>query len=706
MSWGQEDASQRPATKQLVESLRIRIRELELEVARLRAEPIGERGEGANQKEQGTASFVGLSTALNDSKDQYPRRSHLKMREGNISASGPTSMWSTFPDEPIPLKGKIMPHPELIYRYTFQQIPSTPLEFQSKDIQMSAQCKWDRYLPKIDADFEFTRLEHDTLLYNCFKYHTHWLHPLEPDLFLRDMLLELVSDPEIEIACRTGEYSPYYSPFLHCALVALATIFSNDPRVRSKHVREQFANRAKQLLEGVCERPTLTAIQGLVFLSEYHGSLGERVLAYLYSGMSCRLAQALGICINGTELVRTKMITQQELSPRVRVFWALFFQDKLMVRKVINYEQLLSLPQSLEYGRGYELRLPHLDVGLPEVDLIHDDREWGELHLAEHQVHKSQPDHSSLVFYEGCRLMLIGIRIMDTVYLQGRQQLGPEDNDGIPKIHDYLDNWYSNLPAQVRVSPQSGVSPLPHVIVINITYWWLRILLHRPFSFRTQSMFGDSGKPVPTNATYFSFHTCEEAAKSIVQLITIFDHTYGSQFFPLSMLQTIFVAGAILITKHATLPSSSSKPRTDACEMVQECIRVLRAASQTWETANSYASRLESLLAEQIWGESSDRQNANVYEATTSNYDGPVSQMFQEFIVPHDQTTEEIGAPETTVQSEYPLLQQLNQQPQWGVPFGSDFMMTSSVPPLPFGLALDESQFSGETEELPLDTGS
>ncbi|KAF8747472.1 nitrogen assimilation transcription factor, partial [Rhizoctonia solani] len=642
-NWGQEDASQRPATKQLVESLRIRIRELELEVARLRAEPIGERGEDTNQKEQGIASFVGLSTALNDSKDQYPRRSRLKMREGNISASGPTSMWSTFPDEPIPLKGKTMPHPELIYRYTFQQIPSMPLESQSKDIQMSAQCKWDRYLPKIDADFEFTRLEHDTLLYNCFKYHTHWLHPLDPDLFLRDMLLELVSDPEIEITCETGKDFPYYSPFLHCALMALATIFSNDPRVRSKYVREQFANRAKQLLEGECERPTLTTIQGLVFLSEYHGSLGERVLAYLYF-------------------------------------------DKLMVRKVINYEQLLSLAQSLEYGRGYELRLPHLDVGLPEVDSIRDNREWGELHLVEHQEYKSQPNQSSLVFYEGCRLMLIAIRIMDTVYLQGHQQLGPGDNDDIPKIH--------NLPAQVRVSPQSVVSPLPHVIIINITYWWLRILLHRPFSFRTQSIFGDSGKSVPTGATYLSFHACE-AAKSIVQLITIFDHTYGSQFFPLSMLQA-----------SASFVVSSSKPRTDAREMVQECIRVLRAASQTWETANSYASRLESLLAEQIWGESSDHQNANVYEATTSNYDDPVSQMFQEFIVPHDQTTEETGAPETTVQSEYPLLQQLNQQPQWGVPFGSDFMMTSSVPPLPFGLALDESQFSGETEELPLDTRS
>jgi hypothetical protein len=100
------------------------------------------------------------------------------------------------------------------------------------------------------------------------------------------MLLGLLSDPSATNS-ESGDDLSYYSPFLHCALMALATTFSSNSAVRSKHVREQFANRAKQLLESECERPTLTAIQGLIFLSEYHGSLGERGLAYLYFGMLC-----------------------------------------------------------------------------------------------------------------------------------------------------------------------------------------------------------------------------------------------------------------------------------------------------------------------------------------------------------------------------------------------------------------------------------
>ena len=213
------------------------------------------------------------------------------MREGGISASGPTSIWSTFQDEPTPVRENDTSCPGLIYKYTFERNSSMPLHMQPQDIQMSERCEWDRYLPKLNSGIGFTRLEHDTLLYRCINYHNLWLCTLEPDLFLRDMLLGLTSHPDSANTIKSGRDLTYYSSFLHCALMSLATTFSTDPAVRSKHVREQFARHAKQLLEDECERPTLTAIQGLVFLSEYHGSLGERGLADLYFGMFCMYFQ-------------------------------------------------------------------------------------------------------------------------------------------------------------------------------------------------------------------------------------------------------------------------------------------------------------------------------------------------------------------------------------------------------------------------------
>jgi hypothetical protein len=74
--------------------------------------------------------------------------------------------------------------------------------------------------------------------------------------------------------------------------------------------------------------------------------------------------------------------------------------------------------------------------------------------------------------------------------------------------------------------------------------------------------------------------------------------------------------------------------------------------------------------------------------------------MFQDFIVPDDQKTEVLGIPIAVTQFEHPLLQQLNQQPQWGIPSGSEFMTNPNALPLSFDLPLDEEQFAGDTESF------
>ncbi|CAE6466744.1 unnamed protein product [Rhizoctonia solani] len=701
-NWDQEYTSQRPVTKQLVQGLRMRVRELESELTRLQAGPINDSGERTNQ-ENGSKPLVAPGTTMNETKEDFPRRSHLTMREGSISASGPTSMWSTFVGEPAPLRENEMPQPGLIYRYVFERAPLIPLYMQSRDIQISEQCEWDRYLPKLNAGIGFTRLEHDTLLHRCFNYHTLWLRTLEPDLFLRDMLRALIPNPDGPDSTKSGRSLTYYSPFLHCALMALATTFSGDLRVRSKHVREQFAGHAKHLLEGECERPAFTAIHGLVFLSEYHGSLGERGLAYLYFGMfdmyvQDELAEILrryelqdvGLCINGIGMLERKMITRQELASRTWLFWALFCQDKLM---------------SLEYGRDYDISLPHLDVNLPTVDPIRDQQTWEGMQSTGSCGHASQPNQATLVFFQGCRLMLIAIRIMDAVYLQGRQQLGRIENDSIANLHKLLENWFKYLPTQIRVPSQSGEPPLPHVIVLHMAYWWLVMLLHRPYSFCAQPSSSTLDWPPPTAFTDLSVQICERAAKNIVQLVAIFDQAYTCQFLPMNMLQTVFMAGAIILGRYATLPDSPSKQYTDAHTMVQECIRTLRVAAQTWDIAHIYASQLEALLGEQLPQSSFDSYDiGGAYQPSAPEHDDTISRMFRDFITQNDQDAEELGIPLLAIQFQYPL-QQLNQQPQLGIPSGSEFVMDPDAPPLSFGSAADKSELAGATEHFPSSGG-
>lgn len=210
------------------------------------------------------------------------RSSYLQMQEGSITASGPTSMWSTFPvEESSAEPPSIRAHP-VKYQYVFHRDPSVPLPLLPRESQLSAQCQWDRHLPKPDG---FDQMEHDILLDRCFNFHTPWLRVVEPEYFLQDMLVQLTPISGLS-ATDANPRTQCYSGFLHCALMSFAAAFSDNPKIRAKSTRKLFADCAKQYLESECERPSLTVVQALTFLSDYHSSFGERGLAYLFFGLS------------------------------------------------------------------------------------------------------------------------------------------------------------------------------------------------------------------------------------------------------------------------------------------------------------------------------------------------------------------------------------------------------------------------------------
>lgn len=206
------------------------------------------------------------------------------MQEGNITASGPTSMWSTFPADDAPAFENVAPVVELTYQFLNQKDTSIPPHMQPRDVQLSDICEWNRHLPNL-GNVQFTRIEHDTLLDRYFNFHIIWLRTLVPELFLRDMLAQLVPQHP-GVAPSQPSRALSYSPFLHCAILSVATALSEDRAIRARETRDRFASYAKQHLESECERPTLTAIQALSCLSDYHHSFGERGLSYLFAGTS------------------------------------------------------------------------------------------------------------------------------------------------------------------------------------------------------------------------------------------------------------------------------------------------------------------------------------------------------------------------------------------------------------------------------------
>ncbi|KAG9094336.1 hypothetical protein FS749_012675 [Ceratobasidium sp. UAMH 11750] len=269
-SWGDENDDHRPPTKQYVEILRVKIRAMEAEIARIKAA-------NSEQSRQTNPPGSGISTGANQLRPavqaigptrEYEEQSpwpahHTKCLLGSTDAGGPLGV---------------------TYQYIFNIHPSVPFHEQPEAIRQSYLCDWNHHLPQLN-DIQLTCLEHDTLLDRYFKYLNCWLIPVIPQFFLHDMLCVLAHS-------HSGSETDYYSPLLHCSILALATALSDDPSIKHRETREIYAMRAKQLLHGNLHRPCLALIQGLVILSEYHNGLGEMEQGYMYLGMGIRAVRA------------------------------------------------------------------------------------------------------------------------------------------------------------------------------------------------------------------------------------------------------------------------------------------------------------------------------------------------------------------------------------------------------------------------------
>ncbi|KAF8704692.1 Fungal specific transcription factor domain, partial [Rhizoctonia solani] len=708
-TWSQEEDARRPATKQLVESLRVRIRELEAEVAQLR--PV-------HNPDTMRASLVPSSASSDgaqpEPQPEFPGQSHLtasQLHQLTVKgASGPTSMWSTFPSDNLSPPQRL-PHDPYTYQYVFQRDPNTPSHLQPRATQLSDQCEWGRNLclSQLDPATEFDRMEHDILLHRCFAFHTTWLRVIEPEHFLRDMLVQLTPgypDPHPHEARALS-----YSPFLHCALMSFATAFSDKPLVKAKETRAHFASCAKQHLEKECDRPTITVVQALTFLSDYHASLGERGLAYLYfvAGWLERLGYASirdhGLKVNGS--LRRSSLPEignfGQHSAKVTHIHYPYSSHRLHM----GSDKIMSL----DYGRDYDVPLPHLNVNLPEIDDNLDQQIWpGERFQSSLEVEKPQPCRTTKVFFETCKLMLCGVRIMEAVYSQGRQNWRVTQKDSVSDIHLNLDTWYNNLPESLTISARSATKPLPHVIVLNIAYWWLLLLLHRPFYARTARSASNASTEIPSSFTDLSVKICDRATVKIVHLVMLFDKCYGMRYFPLSMLQVIFMAGATLLVQSASLSETAVKKRADAHEGTRKCVYALQAAAQTWDCAKISASYLQSLLQEQT-AETNVQMPANLQAQPPSADSSPVAyshpalpsstgpapygtlpaptttQLYREFISQQDpfELGYTISIPSQLQHHvQYPGLHQLHQHPLMGMPSGAQFLPNPHVLPLPY----------------------
>jgi len=194
-------------------------------------------------------------------------------------------------------------------------------------------------------------------------------------------------------------------------------------------------------------------------------------------------------------------------------------------------------------------------------------------------------------FNWSARLLLLGARILTTVYSLRPNIALATRQAAVPELHLALETWYHELPSHLRASgTDPKAAPHAHIIALNLTYYNMHVLLHRPF-FRRHA----PGAPLGTN---ISTDKCLVAAAHIVRLVKLLKNSSGLRLSPNGVQHAAFCAGTILaISAVEDGISDSAKQdqdrRAGARRDLRFLVEALKEMGQTWTTSATSAAVLE-----------------------------------------------------------------------------------------------------------------
>ncbi|CAK5284862.1 unnamed protein product [Mycena citricolor] len=432
--------------------------------------------------------------------------------------------------------------------------------------------QWARYLPK---EVPLSRQEHDRILDLLFKFFTMWCMRVVPSLFLRDMHRHL-SVPGSSPPPKTT----HYSPMLHNALIALASGFSDDPRIRDLRARQYFADAAKRCIEAECMKPNISVVHALSILASFHSTQGDQMLGYLYFGMSARISQALGLCMDAQPWVKAGRITAADMQDRGWAYWTTFTQDVCW---------------SLYVGREFSLPAPSETVPVPFVDTASDQIAWS----YSNSGLDPQANYLSSTFSATCDLLLIARKIMKIVNrlakVSGRRDL--INDHMISEIDVKIHAWKSRLKPEVEINASNRDFATPHKLMLHCMYWWSFILLHRPFFHRKAKPMHGSDPEVD------HVKLCKRAAENLMDLVQSYRSLYSLRYVPMTMIQVVFSAGTVYLLLAARSLSGARIGHTTLTASLAQtdlCIDYLHEIAKSWSCATAIANILHGLKADRI----------------------------------------------------------------------------------------------------------
>jgi hypothetical protein len=313
----------------------------------------------------------------------------------------------------------------------------------------------DNYPPGTNPITTWTRVTDDAdlitlLLDKYFSYHYPYFTTLSRKMFQRDYIRGRPG-----LVGHTG--TVYCSSLLINAMLALGCHFTDvpgaygtvdDTRTKGDHF---FAEAKRLIIEhDEYEKPRLVTVQALALMSVREAGCGREAKGWVYSGMSFRMAQDIGLNLEIGALEKERM-SEHEIDARRITFWGCFLFDKAWS----NY-----------LGRIPLLPNGSFNVSKYEVFPDEDSELWAPFPDTGVDQSLAQPSRIRASALQMSKLCEISSDLLIFFYHPnhlGRSSGRAVELKKLSELHRRLEEWRRQLPMEFE--PKEG--QLPNVILMQ-----------------------------------------------------------------------------------------------------------------------------------------------------------------------------------------------------------------------------------------------
>ncbi|KAK4231395.1 putative nitrogen assimilation transcription factor nit-4 [Podospora fimiseda] len=360
-----------------------------------------------------------------------------------------------------------------------------------------------------DPITSWTEVTKDTqLIIHLINMYFNWHYPyfttLSKSLFYRDFLKgKPRNQPRTTVYCSSLLVNAMLALGCHFTSVPGAFAVPGDSRTKGDH----FFAEAKRLIvdNDEYEKPKLTNVQALALMSVREAGCGREAKGWVYSGMSFRMAQDIGLNLDDGGIAKNKdSLDEKEIDARRITFWGCFLFDKCWS----NYlGRLPQIPKSSYSVQKYdvfpdedaEMWSPYTDSGFDQTS-----QQASRIRAASLQLSKLCEISSDLLlfFYHPNHI--------------GRSSGKHVELKKLSELHRRLECWKKDLP--VEFEPKDG--QLPNVILMHMFYHLQYIHLFRPFLKYTPQ-----ASPLPPHVS--PRRICTSNAGAISKLMRLYKKMYN-----------------------------------------------------------------------------------------------------------------------------------------------------------------------------------